>query len=400
MREQGNLPLPLGGIRVLELGHAVMGPTCGLLLADLGAEVIKIERAPKGDDTRRLIGFGRGFFPFFNRNKKSIAIDLKSDKGKAILRKLVASSDIFIENYAPGTVDRLGFGYNEVLKINPRMIYCSLKGFMKGPYENRTALDEVVQMMAGLAYMTGPPGRPLRAGASVIDIMGGSYGVIAILTALYERERTGRGQHVQATLYESTAFLMGQHMAYFAVSGEPCPPMPARVSAWSVYELFQSKEGEMVFVGITSDMQWKRFCKTFGLSSLYADERLSTNNSRIGQREWLIPELQKMFKQKEKTEILRLCEEAGIPFAPIAKPEDLFADPQMNEGGSLVETTLPGGRTTKLPKIPLRIGSYNFGLRSDPPEIGEGSQELLKSIGLSEEEIDELKNGGIIVSPP
>jgi len=400
MREKGNLPLPLGGIRVLELGHAVMGPTCGLLLADLGAEVIKIERAPKGDDTRRLIGFGRGFFPFFNRNKKSIAIDLKSDKGKAILRKLVASSDIFIENYAPGTVDRLGFGYNEVLKINPRMIYCSLKGFMKGPYENRTALDEVVQMMAGLAYMTGPPGRPLRAGASVIDIMGGSYGVIAILTALYERERTGRGQHVQATLYESTAFLMGQHMAYFAVSGEPCPPMPARVSAWSVYELFQSKEGEMVFVGITSDMQWKRFCKTFGLSSLYADERLSTNNSRIGQREWLIPELQKMFKQKEKTEILRLCEEAGIPFAPIAKPEDLFADPQMNEGGSLVETTLPGGRTTKLPKIPLRIGSYNFGLRSDPPEIGEGSQELLKSIGLSEEEIDELKNGGIIVSPP
>ncbi|MBW2309087.1 MAG: CoA transferase [Deltaproteobacteria bacterium] len=400
MREKGNLPLPLGGIRVLELGHAVMGPTCGLLLADLGAEVIKIERAPKGDDTRRLIGFGRGFFPFFNRNKKSIAIDLKSDKGKAILRKLVASSDIFIENYAPGTVDRLGFGYNEVLKINPRMIYCSLKGFMKGPYENRTALDEVVQMMAGLAYMTGPPGRPLRAGASVIDIMGGSYGVIAILTALYERERTGRGQHVQATLYESTAFLMGQHMAYSAVSGEPCPPMPARVSAWSVYELFQSKEGEMVFVGITSDMQWKRFCKTFGLSSLYADERLSTNNSRIGQREWLIPELQKMFKQKEKTEILRLCEEAGIPFAPIAKPEDLFADPQMNEGGSLVETTLPGGRTTKLPKIPLRIGSYNFGLRSDPPEIGEGSQELLKSIGLSEEEIDELKNGGIIVSPP
>ncbi len=388
--------LPLNGIRVLELGHAVMGPTCGLILADMGAEVIKVERAPDGDDTRRLIGFGSGFFPFFNRNKKSITIDLKSQKGKAVLRKLIRSSDVFIENFAPGTVERLGFGYDEVSRINPRLIYCSLKGFMKGPYENRPALDEVVQMMGGLAYMTGPLGQPLRCGASVIDIMGGSYGVIGILVGLYNREKTGRGEYVIASLFESTAFLVGQHMAYSAVSGKPAPPMPNRVSAWSIYDRFESKEGEMVFVGVTSDMQWKRFCETFGLSSLNADKRLATNNDRIAQREWLIPELRKVFKKMEKSEILEQCEKAGVPFAPIAKPEDLFEDPHLNQSGSLVETILPGGVKAKVPKIPVRIGSYDFRLRNNPPGIGEGSREVLKSIGMSDEEIDELQNAGTL----
>jgi crotonobetainyl-CoA:carnitine CoA-transferase CaiB-like acyl-CoA transferase len=388
--------LPLNGIRVLELGHAVMGPTCGLILADMGAEVIKVERAPDGDDTRRLIGFGSGFFPFFNRNKKSITIDLKSEKGKAVLRKLVRSADVFIENFAPGTVDRLGFGYDEVSGINPRLIYCSLKGFMKGPYENRPALDEVVQMMGGLAYMTGPLGQPLRCGASVIDIMGGSYGAIGILVGLYNREKTGRGEYIIASLYESTAFLVGQHMTYSAVSGKPAPPMPNRVSAWSIYDRFESKEGEMVFVGVTSDMQWKRFCETFGLSSLKADKRLATNNDRIAQREWLIPELERVFKKLEKSEILEQCEKGGVPFAPIAKPEDLFEDPQLNQSGSLVDTTLPGGVKAKLPKIPVRIGSHDFGLRNNPPRVGEGSREVLKSIGISDEEIEELQNAGTL----
>ncbi len=391
-----NTLLPLSGIRVLELGHAVMGPTCGLVLADMGAEVIKVERSPKGDDTRRLMGFGLGFFPFFNRNKKSISIDLKEEKGKALLRKLVAASDVLIENFAPGTMQRLGFGYEELSILNPRLIYCSLKGFMKGPYENRPALDEVVQMMGGLAYMTGPPGQPLRAGASVIDIMGGSYGVIGILVAIYEREKTGKGQYIISSLFESTAFLMGQHMACSAVTGEPLPPMPKRISSWAIYDIFKSKEDEDVFVGITSDRQWKRFCDTFNLIYLYEDERLSSNNDRIQQRHWLIPELQKIFKQKDKAEIIRLCEEAGVPFAPIATPEDLFDDPQLNEGGSLLKITLPSGFRTKLPRIPVRVGSYDFGLRSDPPEVGEGTIELLKSINISDDEIDELKKKGIL----
>jgi crotonobetainyl-CoA:carnitine CoA-transferase CaiB-like acyl-CoA transferase len=389
--------LPLSGIRVLELGHTVMGPTCGLVLADMGAEVIKIERVPKGDDTRRLMGFGQGFFPFYNRNKKSLALDLKAPKGLEVLKNLVLQSDVFIENFGPGTVERLGLGYEELSQLNPRLIYCSLKGFMKGPYENRPALDEVVQMMGGLAYMTGPPGQPLRAGASVVDIMGGSYGVIGILAALYERQTTGKGQFVIASLYESTAFLMGQFMAFSAVTGEAVPPMPKRVSAWAIYDIFKTKGDEDIFIGITSDKQWESFCRIFERPDLAADKRIQSNNARIEQRPWLIPELRKIFQEKTKEEIIHLCEKAGIPFAPIARPEDLFQDPQLNEGGGLVEISLPGGSRTKLPRIPVRLGSHDFGLRLNPPAVGEGTRELLKSINISEEEIEQLKKEGVLI---
>lgn len=392
-----NTILPLSNIRVLELSHAVMGPTCGLILADMGAEVIKVERAPEGDETRRLKGFGLGFFPFLNRNKKSIAIDLKSEKGKEILNKLIVSADVFIENFAPGTIERLGFDYEKLSLLNPRLIYCALKGFMPGPYEKRPALDEVVQMMGGLAYMTGPLGQPLRAGASVIDILGGTFGAVAILTALYEREKTGRGQKVMATLFEATAFLMGQHMAVTAITGKPLPPMPNRVSAWAIYDKFETKEGEMVFVGVTSDRQWKRFCEVFGLETLAQDERLATNNDRAAQRSWLIPELQKIFKTLAKEELFKLCEEAEIPFSPIAKPEDLFEDPQLNQGGGLLETVLNGRIKTKLPRIPIRLDGYDFGLRNNPPEVGQDGPEILKSIGLREEEISILRKENIIV---
>ncbi len=389
--------LPLSKIRVLELSHAVMGPTCGLILADMGAEVIKVERAPEGDETRRLKGFGLGFFPFLNRNKKSIALDLKSDRGKEILNKLVISADVFIENFAPGTIERLGFAYERLAHLNPRLIYCALKGFMPGPYEKRPALDEIVQMMGGLAYMTGPLGQPLRAGASVTDILGGTFGAVAILTALYEREQTGRGQKVMATLFEATAFLMGQHMAVTAITGKPMPPFPNRVSAWAIYDKFVTKEGEMVFVGVTSDRQWKRFCEVFGLEALAKDERLATNNDRAAQRAWLIPELQKVFQKMTKEELFKLCEEAEIPFSPIAKPEDLFENPQLNQGGGLLETVLNGRIKTKLPRIPIRLDDYDFGLRNNPPEVGQDGPEILRSLGISEEEIAKLREDNIVV---
>jgi len=388
--------LPLSGIRVLEMGHTVMGPTCGLVLADMGAEVIKIERAPKGDDTRRLIGFGQGFFIYFNRNKKSLVVDLKAEKGAALVKKLAASSDVFIENFGPGAVDRLGLGYKDLSGVNPRLVYCSLKGFLPGPYEHRPALDEVVQMMAGLAYMTGPQGRPLRAGSSVVDILGGTFGVIGILTALYERERTGRGQLVISSLYESTAFLMGQHMSLSAVSGKPVPPMPNRVATWGVYDIFKTQDQGEVFIGITSDKQWKAFGEAFGCPGLSNDPRIQSNNDRILQRRWLIPELEKVFAARTKEEIIRICERAGIPFAPIARPEDLFEDRQLNEGGGLVEVPLPQGGKTKLPRIPLRVGSYDFGIRSDPPALGEGTREILKRMNLTDDEMEQLKKEGVL----
>ncbi|MGQ9696182.1 MAG: CaiB/BaiF CoA transferase family protein [Thermodesulfobacteriota bacterium] len=392
-----NSALPLSKIKVLELSHAVMGPTCGLILADMGAEVIKIERAPEGDETRRLKGFGLGFFPFLNRNKKSIALDLKSDRGKEILNKLIISADVFIENFAPGTIERLGFDYERLSRLNPRLIYCALKGFMPGPYEKRPALDEVVQMMGGLAYMTGPLGQPLRAGASVIDILGGTFGAVAILTALYEREQTGQGQKVMATLFEATAFLMGQHMAVTAITGKPLPPFPNRVSAWAIYDKFETKEGEMVFIGVTSDRQWKRFCEVFKLEGLAHDARLNTNNDRAAQRSWLIPELQKVFKTLTKEELFKLCEEAEIPFSQIAKPEDLFEDPQLNQGGGLLETVINGRIKTKLPRIPFRLDDYDFGLRNNPPEVGQDAPEILKSIGMNDKEIAKLREDKIII---
>jgi crotonobetainyl-CoA:carnitine CoA-transferase CaiB-like acyl-CoA transferase len=389
--------LPLSGIRVLELGHAVMGPTCGLILADMGAEVIKIERAPKGDDTRRLLGFGLGLFPFFNRNKKSLVLDLKNEQGKNILKKLIASADVLLENFGPGALDRLGFSYEACAKINPQLIYCNLKGFMPGPYEKRPSLDNLVQMMGGLAYMTGPKGRPLRAGASIIDIMGGTFGALGIITALYDRQKTGKGNRVLSTLFEATAFLVGQHMAVAAVSGETSTPMPDGISPWGIYDLFESRDGELVFVGITSDQHWQRFCETFGFDSFFADERLTSNNDRVRHRDWLIPEMKKEMIKLPKDKIVEFCEKAAVPFAPIVRPDELFDDPQLNLGGSLADTILPNGKKTKLPKLPMRLGQYDFALRNDPPAVGMGTLETMKSIGLTDPEIKELVDQGIVI---
>jgi crotonobetainyl-CoA:carnitine CoA-transferase CaiB-like acyl-CoA transferase len=388
--------LPLKGMKVLELGHTVMGPTCGMVLADMGADVYKVERTEKGDDTRWLKGFGSGFFTYFNRNKKSISIDLKSEKGKALLLKLIGIADVLIENFGPGTVDRLGAGYDICSKVNPRLIYCSLKGFMPGPYENRPALDEVVQMMGGLAYMTGPSGRPLRAGTSVTDILGGSYGVIGILAALHQRSITGRGQLVQASLYESVAFLVGQHMTIAAITGQAPPPMPERGRAWSVYDLFTTTDGEQVFVGITSDRHWKRMCEIFEFADWQDDDRLTTNQSRIEAREWFLPELHKRLGRLTKNDLMALAEKAGIPFAPVNRPEDLFEDEHLNLSGGLVETRTPQGKKTKLPKIPLRLNQRAFELRNDPPKIGEGSLEIYRECGLTDDEINHLVEERVI----
>ena len=388
--------LPLEGIIVLELGHTVMGPTCGLILADMGADVYKVERTGKGDDTRWLKGFGSGFFTYFNRNKKSVAIDLKSERGKEVLLTLVEHGDVLIENFGPGTVERLGVGYEACKARNPRLIYCSLKGFMPGPYEKRPALDEVVQMMGGLAYMTGPSGRPLRAGASVTDIMGGSYGAIGILAALYQRRITGQGQLVQASLYESVAFMVGQHMAIAAISGEAPPPMPERGRAWSIYDLFDTADDRQVFVGITSERHWARFCETFGYDDWQADARLASNAGRIDERGWFLPALQKRLGRLTQRELMKKSLSAGIPFARVTRPQDLFEDVHLNEAGGLAETRLPDGQTGKLPKIPLRLDGKPFDLRLHPPAIGNGTRELLKRAGLAEKEIAELVKGKVV----
>ncbi len=392
--------LPLAGIRVLELGHNIMGPACGLILADLGADVYKVERPGKGDDTRWLQGFGAGFFTCFNRNKKSLAIDLKSEQGRALFLTLAAKVDVLIENFAPGTVDRLGIGYEVLQALNPGLIFCSLKGFMPGPYAHRPALDEVVQMMGGLAYMTGPSGKPMRAGASVTDILSGGFGVIGILAALYQRQQSGLGQMVQATLFESVAFLMGQHMAGAAVTGQAPPPMPERGRTWSVYELFATRDKQQVFVGITSDRHWQRMCATFGFEDWAEDPRLATNQGRIESRSWFFQELQQRLQRLDKNTLMALAERAGIPFAPVNQPVDLWDDPHMNESGGFADTQTPSGNQVKLPKLPLRLGGQSFDLRLQPPAVGEGAGDILQLAGLTQEEIEVLVVAGIIAVSP
>ena len=394
-----NKTLPLQGIKVVEFTHMVMGPTVGLILADLGAEVVKVEPL-NGDKTRHLEGSGAGYFPMYNRNKKSVCVDLKSEKGRQLARRLVKKSDVVIENFRLGAMDKLGFGYEQLSAFNPRLIYCSLKGFLPGPYGSRTALDEVAQMMGGLAYMTGLPGKPMRAGSSVIDITGGMFGVIGILAAVERRHKTGLGGIVTSALFETTVFMMGQHMAQQAVSGEAPMPMSQRQSAWSIYDVFRSKEGESVFIGVVSDTLWVKFCEVFELDTFAADAALASNSGRIKCRDSIIPVITALFASMSKQELMDRLELAGIPFAPINRPEDLLDDPHLEASKGLLPVTLSDGKRTgtqaRLPALPLEMSDGKFELRSDLPREGEHSIEVMHDAGYSIAEIDEMLREGFV----
>lgn len=390
-------PRPLEGIKVVEFTHMVMGPSVGLILGDLGADVIKIEPL-EGDNTRRLKGSGGGYFAMYNRNKSSLCIDLKSVEGMDTARQIIARSDIMIENFRPGAMDKLGLDYASLSALNPALIYCSLKGFLSGPYEHRTALDEVTQMMGGLAYMTGPPGQPLRAGSSVIDIGGGMFGVIGVLAALEERHRTGRGKHVTSSLFETTAFMVGQHIAQQGVLGEEPPPMSVRRSAWSVYDIFTSAEGEKIFVGVVSDSLWQRFCEEFNLDDFVNDPTMQSNGERVAQRDTIIPHLQALFAQLDKSTLMERLDSAGVPFAPINKPIDLVSDPHMVQGGGLMDVTLENGEHIKLPGLPIEFDGEKVCLHKDLPAPGQGAREHLLALGLEPQQLDELVARGLAIA--
>ena len=392
---------PLAGVKVIEFTHMVMGPAAGLILADLGADVIKIEPAG-GDNTRRLPGSGAGYFPMYNRNKRSLCVNLKSEAGKEAVLKLIDDADVVIENFRPGTMDRLGFGYDALKARNPKLIYCSEKGFLSGPYEHRTALDEVAQMMGGLAYMTGPPGQPLRAGTSVIDVQGGMFGATGILAALFQREATGQGQHVVASLYESTVFLVGQHMAQYAVTGKAAAPMPARVSAWAIYQVFETGDNDQVFVGVVSDKQWKLLCDAFELTDFANDSSLDTNNDRVTHKDRILPVIKDTFRQYTKQQLMDKLESTGLPFAPIARPEELFEDPHLLASGGLLPLTVADGELqgdeTRLPALPMEMDGQRFGVRLDVPRAGQHTREVLAEAGYSAGEIDGMLSDGVVTA--
>jgi crotonobetainyl-CoA:carnitine CoA-transferase CaiB-like acyl-CoA transferase len=390
--------LPYEGLRVVEFTHMVMGPTCGLVLADLGAEVIKVE-PPAGDNTRRLLGSGAGFYPLFNRNKKSLVLDLQTPEGREAALRLIATADVVSENFKDGTMRKLGLDYETLSARHPRLIYVSHKGFLPGPYDHRTALDEVVQMMGGLAYMTGRPGDPLRAGSSVNDIMGGLFGAIGVMAALAERERTGLGQQVQSALFENNVFLVAQHMMQYAMTGQPAAPMPARISAWGIYDVFNVQDGEQIFLAVVSDTQWSIFCRAFGFADWLADERLRTNNDRVRERAWLIPALRERLQTHTRAELAALFEREGLPFAPITAPHELLDDPHLLATGGLAPITLPdgarAGKTASTALLPLSLGGERLGVRCDPPRLGQDSLDLLQSLGYSQAEAELLSQGSV-----
>jgi crotonobetainyl-CoA:carnitine CoA-transferase CaiB-like acyl-CoA transferase len=385
---------PLSGLRVVEFTHMIMGPSVGAILAGLGAEVIHVEPIG-GDKTRNLVGSGAGFFATFNRGKSSICLDLKSPEGIAVAKRLSDSADILVENYRPGAMDRLGLSYEALAQTNPRLIYCSAKGFLAGPYAERTALDEVAQMMGGLAYMTGPPGKPLRAGASVIDITGGMFGVIAIQAALEERHRTGKGQKVQSALFETTVYLIAQHMAQMAVTGQAAAPMPARLSVWAIYDVFETKDLP-IFIGVVTDSLWQKFCALFALEALWADVSLRENNARVAARDRIIPQIRTMVSHFTRTEIIAKLEDSGLPFAPIARPEDMFDDPHLLASGGLEPVTLPDGRETMLPLLPIEMDGKRLGTSQTIPKVGEDSTTILIALGFDEAAITALRASGAV----
>nr|WP_087573436.1 MULTISPECIES: CaiB/BaiF CoA-transferase family protein [unclassified Sphingomonas]AJW29437.1 Hydroxymethylglutaryl-CoA lyase [Sphingomonas sp. JE1] len=382
--------LPLEGLRVVEFSHMVMGPSTGAILADLGADVVKVEPLG-GDQTRRLLGSGSGYFPMFNRNKRSICIDLKSAAGLETAKRLVNGADVLIENFRPGALAELGLGPEAFEDSNPGLVYYSAKGFLSGPYEKRASLDEVAQMMGGLAYMTGPAGRPLRAGASVIDITGGMFGVIGILAALHRRDRDGKGGTVRSSLYETTAYMVGQHMAQMAVTGHAARPMPERISAWAIYDVFETaREGELLFVGVVSDGQWQSFTKAFDLGPVGSDPAYAKNNDRVLARDVIVPIVRDIMARHTRAELLEKLEGAGVAFAPITRPEDLFDDLHLNANGSLVELTLNDGRAVKLPTTPVEMDGELPSVRHDLPRPGEDSEQILKEFGFGDAEIAAL----------
>lgn len=382
--------LPLEGVRVVEMSHMIMGPSCGMFLGFLGAEVIKVE-PPEGDKTRNLGGMGRPMFPLFNRGKKSVQLDLKTEAGCEALHQLLGTADVFVENFRDQSLSRMGVDLDRLRVDYPRLILASHKGFLQGPYQDRTALDEVVQMMTGLAYMTGPTGRPLRVGSSVNDIMGGLFGAFSVLAALLERERTGNGRNLRIGLFENCLLLVAQHMVQFELEGRNPPPMPEREFSWPVYDIFPTSDGRQIFVGAVTEGQWAALCTLLELRELLDDPCLQTRMDQINARDWTIPIIAAAVLSRDSAELLGSFERLGIPYSPISRPCDMYDDPHVMRPGGLATSRLPDGKTFRAPSLPFEVDGIMLSGGGDLPSIGQHTEEVLSALGLAEAEIRAAK---------
>ncbi|MBO6883144.1 MAG: CoA transferase [Marivita sp.] len=374
--------LPLEGVRVVEMSHMVMGPSTGMFLGFLGAEVIKIE-PPQGDKTRNLTGMGAGFFPTFNRGKKSVTLNIKDKDDLAKLHALLKTADVFVENFRDETLAKMGLAPDQLRETNPSLIVASCKGFLKGPYEHRAAMDEVVQMMTGMAYMTGPTGRPLRIGSSANDIMGGLFAAYGVLAALIQRSNTGEGAAIRSGLFENCLLLVAQHMVQFDIEGTESPPMPERVFSWPVYDLFPTSDGRQIFVGAATDGQWEKLCKGLGLDHLLDDPRLQSRLDQIAARDWTLPLIAEVVASRPYDEMLQIMEENDLLFAPVARPAEMYEDPHVNRPGGLFTSHYAEKKDFRAPALPVEMNGRAIVSESvDIPGIGQHNAEILGSLNV------------------
>ncbi|MEM1074591.1 MAG: CoA transferase [Pseudomonadota bacterium] len=378
---------PLQGIRVVEMTHMIMGPSCGQVLAYLGAEVVKVE-PPAGDKTRHLTGMGRGFFPSFNRGKRSITLDLKCEAGKTALGQLLKTADVFVENFRDQSLARMGVAPSKLREKHPELIIASCKGFLHGPYQDRTAMDEVVQMMTGMAYMTGPSGRPLRIGSSANDIMGGVFGALTVLGALMERQQTGQGRALRVGLFENCLMLVMQHMVQFDLDGREPAPMPEREFSWPVYDIFETGDRRQVFVGAVTEGHWQLLCNAIGLEHLLSDTRLQSKMDQIEARHWTIPIFADAIKKWNFPELTEIFETSGLPFSPINRPADMYEDPHVLRPGGLHASQLSGGQAFRAPGLPIEVdGNSPQPTCLNVADVGADTEDVLSALGLSPSEV-------------
>jgi crotonobetainyl-CoA:carnitine CoA-transferase CaiB-like acyl-CoA transferase len=367
--------LPLSGVRVVEMTHMVMGPSCGMILAQLGADVIKVE-PPAGDKTRSLGGMGASFFPLFNRGKRSVVLDFAKAEDRETMHRLLASADVFLENFRDGQLEKQGLGADELRRKYPHLIVAGHKGFLSGPYEHRPALDEVVQMMSGLAAMTGTREKPQRIGSSANDIMGGMFGVIGILAALYQKRGGAGGADIRIGLFENCLFLVAQHMVEYEMTGNKPRSMPEREHAWPIYDIFETADGERIFIGVVTEGHWQSFCQQFGLREFLDDPALRTTTDRILARSRIIPRAVEVIKRWKANELSATLDRLNICFSPINRPEDLFGDPHVLRAGGLVHNINSDGEAFRVPALPIEWNGAGIGEGLKVPVLGADTSDV------------------------
>ena len=369
-----------------------------MLLADLGAEVIKVEHPEQGDAVRDSSPIGNSSFNYVNRNKLSITVDLKSEQGNAVFRDLVGEADVLVENFASGTADRLGVGYDDLNQINDALVYCSIKGFNPGPYEKFPALDPVAEALSGVMSVTGHPDTPpARSGTSLSDMAASLYGALTILAAIRQRDATGEGQHITVPLFGSTVALMGYWLAYTQAYDDIPEPMGASHPGWAPYDVFRSKDDRWVFIGPSSEKQWLRFCEALDID-LHTDERFETLRNRLENRELLNERVQSICEEYTATDLVERLQEASVPVAPVNDTADVSDDPHLEATDALseVRATEGDGDRIRTPRFPAHTTGFDRVESTDPPALGEDTAAVLAACGYDTERIEHLQEEGIV----